>query len=108
MIFADSWLRPRAANLARRGVLRQALSPSFIKGLRTHFPRTHLTFDCFYVMQMINKAVDDLRRGVAKDRRDLKKTGHIWLKNASNLWANRVARLQELRVANLLTAEVTG
>jgi transposase len=81
------------------------MSPSFIKGLRVHFPKAHLTFDRFHVMQMINKAVDEVRRGEAKDRSELKKTRYIWLKNASNLKANQVARLQELRDANLLTAE---
>ena len=75
------------------------MSPSFIKGLRVHFPKAHLTFDRFHVMQMINKAVDEVRRGEAKDRPELKKTRYIWLKNASNLKANQVARLQELRDA---------
>jgi transposase len=77
---------------------------SFIKGLRAHFPKTHLTFDRFHVMQMINKAVDDVRRGEAKDRPELKKTRYIWLKSVSNLKGNQTARLQELRDANLLTA----
>ena len=81
------------------------MSPSFIKGLRAHFPKAHLTFDRFHVMQLINKAVDDVRRGEAKDRPELKKTRYIWLKNPSNLKANQAGRLQELRDANLLTAE---
>ena len=81
------------------------MSPSFIKGLRAYFPKAHLTFDRFHVMQMINKAVDDVRRGEAKDRPELKKTRYIWLKNPSNLRGNQAGRLQELRDANLLTAE---
>jgi len=81
------------------------MSPSFIKGLRAYFPEAHLTFDRFHVIQMINKAVDEVRRGEAKDRPELKKTRYIWLKNTSNLKANQAARLQELRDANLLTAE---
>lgn len=56
-------------------------------------------------MQMINKAVDDVRRSEAKDRPELKKTRYIWLKNPSNLRANQAGTLRELRDANLLTAE---
>ena len=81
------------------------MSPSFIKGLRAHFPKAHLTFDRFHVMQLINRAVDEVRRGEAKDRPELKKTRYIWLKNPSSLRANQAGRLQELRHANLLTAD---
>jgi transposase len=82
-----------------------AMSPAFIKGLRTYSPEAHLTFDRSHVMQLINKAVDEVRRSEAKGRPELMKTRYIWLKNTANLKANQAARLQELRDANLLTAE---
>jgi transposase len=37
------------------------MSQSFIDGLRVNFPKVHLTFDRFNVMQKINKAVDNVR-----------------------------------------------
>ncbi|WP_026853547.1 ISL3 family transposase [Geothrix fermentans] len=81
------------------------MSQAFILGLRTQFPNAHLTFDRFHVMQLANKAVDDVRRVEARDRPELKRSRYVWLKNRSNLSFRQRERLQELQSMNLQTAE---
>lgn len=81
------------------------MSKAFIKGLRDHFPKAHLTFDRFHVMKLVNDAIGEVRRQECKDHPELKKTRSIWLKNRSHLSANQEVRLRELQNANLLTAE---
>jgi transposase len=90
------------------GKIREAsldMSPAFVKGLRKHFPKAHLTFDRFHVMKIIGEAVNEVRRNEVKDRPELKKTRYIWLKNRSNLTAGQEEKLNALQGANLLTAE---
>jgi len=81
------------------------MSPAFVKGLRTHFPKAHLTFDRFHVMKIIGEALDEVRRKEIKEHPELKKTRYIWLKNRSNLTAHQEETLTSLEDANLLTAE---
>ncbi|UTW70841.1 transposase [Anaerobacillus sp. HL2] len=38
------------------------MSPAFIKGIETAFPKAHITFDKFHVMKMVNEVVDQVRR----------------------------------------------
>jgi transposase len=38
------------------------MSPAFIKGVCENFANAQLTFDKFHVMQIINNAVDEVRR----------------------------------------------
>jgi hypothetical protein len=38
------------------------MSGAFTKGLSEEFPEASLTFDNFHLMQLLNKAVDELRR----------------------------------------------
>jgi transposase len=81
------------------------MSPAFVKGLREHFPKAHLTFDRFHVMKIIGEALDEVRRNEIKGRPELKKTRYIWLKNRENLTAHQEKTLTSLEDANLLTAE---
>jgi transposase len=81
------------------------MSQAFILGLKAQFPNAHLTFDRFHVMQLANKAVDDVRRIESRDRPELKRSRYVWLKNRSNLSSRQRERLQELQHLNLQTAE---
>jgi transposase len=81
------------------------MSQAFILGMKAQFPSVHLTFDRFHVMQLANKAVDDVRRVEARERPELKRSRYVWLKNRSNLSARQRGRLQELQHLNLKTAE---
>lgn len=82
------------------------MSPAFIKGVTDNFPNAHLTFDKFHIMQVINNAVDEVRRQEQKERPELHKSRYIWLKNQENLKASQRAKLEQLslRKLNLKTA----
>lgn len=65
------------------------LSPAFISGVRQHMPAAEIVFDRFHVMQLVSKAVDEVRREEAKTNQALRKTRYIWLKNPDNLTAKQ-------------------
>lgn len=75
------------------------MSPAFISGIGSNFVNAHLTFDKFHVMQIINNAVDEVRRQEQKERPELKKSRYIWLKNQQNLTVWQRERLDELSLA---------
>lgn len=77
------------------------MSQAFIAGIREHFPKAQITFDKFHIMKIINEAVDDVRRAEQKDRPELSKSRHVWLKNPKNLKANQAERLKELSLPKL-------
>ena len=57
------------------------MSPAFIAGVEAHLPQASITFDKYHVMQLMNAAVDEVRRAEQRERKELKKTRFIWLKN---------------------------
>ena len=77
------------------------MSPAFIKGVKEYFPTTHLTFDKFHIMKVINEAVDEVRRQEQKERPELIRTRYIWLKNKNNLRSAQLKTLEELQVKKL-------
>jgi transposase len=77
------------------------MSPAFIKGVKECFPATHLTFDKFHIMKIVNEAVDEVRRQEQKERPELIRTRYIWLKNQNNLKPTQLKTLEELQVKKL-------
>jgi len=77
------------------------MSPAFIKGVTDNFANAHLTFDKFNIMQVINKAVDEVRRQEQQERSELIKTRYIWLKNPQNLMASQRNKLEKLSLSKL-------
>jgi len=77
------------------------MSPACISGIGSHFVNAHLSFDKFHVMQIINHAVDEVRRQEQQERPELKKSRYLWLKNQQNLKAKQRNRLEELSLAKL-------
>ncbi|HLM47398.1 MAG TPA: ISL3 family transposase [Myxococcaceae bacterium] len=77
------------------------MSPAFRKGAAASFPQASLTFDKFHVMQLINTAVDTVRREERKTRPELKGTRYVWTKNPANLTKRQRDRLAELDVRRL-------
>lgn len=61
------------------------LSPAFIAGVGKHIPEAEIVFDRFHVMQLVSKAVDEVRRQESKTNEALKKTRYIWLKHPDKL-----------------------
>lgn len=77
------------------------MSPAFIKGVTDNFANAHLTFDKFHIMQVINKAVDEVRRQEQQERPELIKSRYIWLKNPQNLKASQRSQLERLSFSKL-------
>jgi len=77
------------------------MSPAFIKGVSSNFSNAHLTFDKFHIMQVVNGAVDEVRRQEQQDRPELKKTRYIWLKNKENLKKSQQETLEQLQMSKL-------
>jgi len=83
------------------------MSAAFIKGLREEFPDAAPTFDSFHVMQLLNKAVDEVRRQEQHDRPELKRTRWVWLKNDWNRTEKEKRVFDQLRASGLKTARAT-
>ncbi len=81
------------------------MSKAFIKGIEDGFPGAHLTFDRFHVIQLVNDAVDEVRREEQKLEPELKKTRYLWLKNEGNLDASERPTFNVLKDSTLKTAK---
>ena len=79
------------------------MSPAFISGITEYFVNAHIIFDKFHVMQLVNKAVDEVRRIDQVKNVLLKKTRYIWLKNPENLTEKQTKLLASLRTMELKT-----
>ena len=80
------------------------MSAAFIKGVADNLTEAEITFDKFHVMQLIGRAVDEVRRAEVKSRPELKRSRYLWLKNERNLTAEQAAQLGSLSQTNLKTA----
>jgi transposase len=80
------------------------MSPAFIKGGETEFPKARLTFDKFHVMKLVNEALDHVRRQEQHEQPTLKKTRYLWLKNQNNLNAEQQETVLKLKDTNMKTA----
>ena len=61
------------------------MSPSYISGIRDNFTNAEITFDKFHIINIINKAVDEVRRAEVKEQEILRRKRYIWLSNRENL-----------------------
>ena len=77
------------------------MSPAFIKGVETNFPKAGLTFDKFHIIKVINEAVDKVRREEQKEHPELVKSRYVWLKNPENLTQKQSDKLQGLTLKRL-------
>ena len=80
------------------------MSGAFIKGVTENLTEAEITFDKFHVMQLIGRAVDEVRRAEVKSRPELKRSRYLWLRNETNLSAEQSAQLGSLCQTNLKTA----
>lgn len=79
------------------------LSPAFISGIATYFPKAHITFDKFHVMKLLNTAVDETRRSEQVQEKVLKSSRYVWLKNPCNLSQKERTKLDSLSGKKLKT-----
>jgi len=79
------------------------MSEAYIHGLEDHFPKTPLTFDAFHLAQLVNQAVDEVRRQEQPRRPELKGTRYVWLKNEWNHTQKQASLFDALRSSKLQT-----
>jgi transposase len=79
------------------------MSASYRAGIDTQLPWAEITFDEFHVIQLVNKAVDEVRRQEVKDHPSLKRTRYIWLKDKHDWSTRQILQFDELRRLNLKT-----
>ena len=73
------------------------MSPAFISGVESFFPKAHVTFDRFHIMKVLN----EVRREEAKSRPELAKSRYVWLKNPENLRPEQQEQLTALTLPRL-------
>ena len=82
------------------------MSGSFISGIRTHFANAALTVDWFHVVQLLTRAVDEVRRAEAKQTHLPKATRWATLKNADGpLTEKQIEALAELMSMDMQTSK---
>lgn len=84
------------------------MSPAYVLGIQTNFPRAEVTFDRYHVIAVVNKALDTVRKRERTTnhvyKHVLKNTRYIWLKNPSNLTKKQRDRLNRIKNLDLKTA----
>lgn len=66
------------------------MSPAYRKGAREAFPQARLVFDRFHVMQMVGKALDDVRKSLLRAGADM--PGGLWALRG-NAWTRSEQQL---------------
>jgi|APMed6443717190_1056831.scaffolds.fasta_scaffold38788_1 transposase len=79
------------------------MSTSYRAGADAHLPWAAVTFDEFHVIQLVNKAVDEVRREEVKSTPGLKRSRYIWLKDKRTWSPRQHAQFVDLRHLNLKT-----
>lgn len=76
------WKKLRKAGVSVKAVATD-LSPAFIASVTENAPQATLVFDHFHVVKLMNETLDEIRRGVYRDEKDLNKRkvikGTRWL-----------------------------
>ena len=79
------------------------MSASYRAGIAEHLPWAEVTFDEFHVIQLVNKAVDEVRRQEAKSTPSLKRSRYLWLKDTHDWTPRQIAQYTDLKRLNLKT-----
>ena len=80
------------------------MSKAYLHGIGVHFPHAAVTIDKFHLMQLMNEALDEVRRQEQQYVSDLKYSRYVWLKNRPNLTAAQARLFEDLSRRNLKTA----
>jgi transposase len=70
------------------------MSPSYISGVKTHFPNARIVFDLFHIMKLAGEALDRVRKDLRKEGADLKDAlwavrGNEWTRSQEQLALRR-------------------
>jgi transposase len=81
------------------------MSAAFVSGARKTFPKAKITVDKFHDIQLVNRAVDEVRRHERRKNPFLKGARYIFLKNKDNLTHAQRLRLAAPEGINLDTLQ---
>jgi transposase len=79
------------------------MSTSYRAGLAEYLPWVDVTFDEFHVIQMVNRAVDEVRRQEIRTNPQLKRSRYLWLKDRQDWTARQIRQYVDLKRLNLKT-----
>lgn len=79
------------------------MSTSYRAGIDAHLPWVDVTFDEFHVIQLVNKAVDEVRRQEVSTNPSLKRSRYIWLKDKQDWTPGQIRQYVDLKQLNLKT-----
>jgi transposase len=79
------------------------MSASYRAGIAEHLPWAEVTFDEFHVIQLVNTAVDEVRRQEAKSTPSLKRSRYLWLKDKHDWSRRQILQYTDLKRLNLKT-----
>jgi len=79
------------------------MSASYRAGIEAHLPWAEVTFDEFHVIQLLNQAVDAVRREEVKTNPHLKRSRYLWLKDQQDWTSRQSIQFHELKQLNLKT-----
>jgi transposase len=68
------------------------MSPAFISGVVTHFPKAKITFDKFHIVKLLNEAVDEVRKKERREHEALKGYKYLFLKSEHNLTREEIEK----------------
>jgi transposase len=85
------------------------MSKAYQSGARAFAPKATLIFDHFHVIQLANKALDDVRRlessASGEKNPGLKRTRYLWLRNSDDLTADAKATVKGLEQSFVATGK---
>jgi len=79
------------------------MSASYRAGVEQHLPWADITFDEFHVIQLVNQAVDEVRRQEVKSTPELRRSRYIWLKDKQEWSRKQILQFHDLTRLNLKT-----
>ena len=79
------------------------MSASYQSGIAEHLPWAEVTFDRFHVIQLVNTAVDEVRRQEVKSTPSLKRSRYLWLKDKHDWTRRQILQYTDLKRLNLKT-----
>lgn len=80
------------------------MSKAYIAGVGKYLPRADISFDPFHVIQLANKALEEVRREEARHEPLLKHSRWVWLKDRSQWTKTRAALFKSLSSVRLKTS----
>jgi len=72
------------------------MSPAFIKGVKENLPAAEITFDKFHILKILNKAVDEVRKGEVSEQDLLMGAKYLFLQNRDNMSVKNRKRLKDI------------